>query len=129
MTVINKKCKKCGKTKSLKYFNIKKQDGIKRFHSFCRKCLYKYQIERWTKLKKKVILLMGGECSRCGYKKNDSVLCIHHLKQKRKDFDWNKLRLRSWKTILSEIKKCILVCANCHGEIHYPNLSDESNNK
>ena len=66
---------------------------------------------------------MGGKCSKCGYNKNEASLCIHHLKKADKEFDWNKLRLRTWKTIENEIKKCILVCANCHGEIHYPELN------
>jgi len=45
---------------------------------------------------------------------------LHHKDPKIKDYDWNRLRLRSWDEIVREIKKCVLVCSNCHAEIHNP---------
>jgi len=62
---------------------------------------------------------MGGCCAKCGYNKCPDVLEFHHLDESTKDFDWGKLRLRSKETILTELDKCTMLCANCHRETHY----------
>jgi hypothetical protein len=67
------------------------------------------------------IKLLGGECSKCGYNKNYAALQFHHLDPSEKEFNWGKLRLRSWNSILKELSKCQLLCANCHVETHWPN--------
>lgn len=58
----------------------------------------------------------------CGYAKNYAALDFHHAEPKSKEYDWNKLRLRSWHSIETELDKCILLCSNCHHEHHSPNL-------
>jgi hypothetical protein len=80
--------------------------------------LYKYQIQRWIKRKIKAIEYKGGACKHCGYSKYYGALEFHHLDPNEKDFSWQKLRLRSWDSITSELDKCILLCANCHREEH-----------
>ena len=47
---------------------------------------------------------------------------FHHLDPTQKQFDWNKLRLKKWEDIVVELKKCILLCGNCHAEMHYPDM-------
>ena len=56
----------------------------------------------------------------CGYKRNYASLDFHHLDPQDKEFDWSKLRLKKWDLILKELSKCILLCRNCHGELHNP---------
>ena len=61
----------------------------------------------------------GGKCEKCGYNKCIAALDFHHLNPLEKDFSiGNKGYTRSWENIKKEIDKCILVCANCHREIH-----------
>jgi hypothetical protein len=60
--------------------------------------------------------------------KNIACLDFHHLDSTDKKDDWSNLRLKSWDKIIHELKKCILVCKNCHGELHYPNLYIQSIN-
>ena len=61
----------------------------------------------------------GGKCVFCGYKKTIAALDFHHVDEKTKDFGLSQRGLtRSWKRIKKELDKCILVCANCHREIH-----------
>ncbi len=59
----------------------------------------------------------GGKCVRCGYSKCIEALQFHHENPEAKEFaifnTW-----RSHKSIAAEIQKCILVCGNCHVEIH-----------
>lgn len=61
----------------------------------------------------------GGKCLICGYKKCPRALSFHHLDPKKKDFGVAaKGFTRSWDKIRKEIDKCVLLCANCHMEIH-----------
>ena len=61
----------------------------------------------------------GGCCEKCGYKKYIGALEFHHLDPNEKDFGIaDKGFIRSWDKIKKELDKCILVCSNCHKEIH-----------
>lgn len=71
-----------------------------------------------TRLKERIIYVMGDKCALCGYDKCQSALELHHLNLEEKDFTIGSNTNRAWLTVRDEIKKCILVCANCHREIH-----------
>lgn len=60
----------------------------------------------------------------CGYQKNLASLSFHHLDALKKDFrlDARSLSNRKMNVIIKELKKCILLCHNCHHEIHNPDL-------
>lgn len=117
------KTKVCGRCKKEKeeieefgYSNRK--TGLIR--SICKICLYNIQKKRWQDRKRKAIGLLGGKCQKCGYNKNMAALEFHHLDPTTKEYGWNKLRLRKWGTVINEIKKCVLLCSNCHMETHWP---------
>lgn len=75
--------------------------------------------ERRRKLKQMVVEYKGGICIICGYKKYVGAFDLHHLDSAQKDFGLSTRGLtRSWEKIKAEADKCILVCANCHREIH-----------
>jgi len=119
-----KVCCKCKEEKPLSEFHKK---NAERLQSYCKPCLYEIQKSRWISRKIEAVELMGGKCCKCGYSKNFNALQFHHLDPSQKDFDWNQLRLRSWNSVVLELKKCILVCGNCHCEIHWPVKDDECN--
>jgi predicted HNH restriction endonuclease len=76
--------------------------------------------EKRRLLKHNIIIILGGKCQYCGIEYNGNNGCIfdtHHTNPKEKDFDIN--RIRNWKKIEQEIKKCDLVCSNCHRLIHF----------
>ena len=76
--------------------------------------------ERRRKLKDMAIDYKGGKCEKCGYNKCNGALEFHHLNPEEKDFSISSAgTTRSFERIKKEIDKCILVCANCHREIHY----------
>lgn len=55
----------------------------------------------------------------CGYNKCPTALEFHHKTGEKKDFGLSSKGLtRSWAKIQKELDKCILVCSNCHKEIH-----------
>lgn len=67
--------------------------------------------------KKQVVDLLGGCCSLCKYDRCRSNLAFHHLREKSFTLDERRFQY-SWLKLLPEILKCVLVCHNCHGEIH-----------
>ena len=83
---------------------------------------YEMQQKRAWSRKLELIIKMGGECSKCGYKKNVAALEFHHIDPSQKKFplDSRHLSNTSMDKILEESEKCILLCSNCHKEIHYP---------
>ena len=83
---------------------------------------YKAQQARGLKRKKLIVKKFGGHCLICGYSKNLSALTFHHINPKKKTFqlDLRSLSNRKQSRIDIEIKKCILVCNNCHAELHNP---------
>lgn len=75
--------------------------------------------KRRKKLKELSMEEKGGHCYYCGYAKCIGALEFHHIQENTKEFDLSTRGLtRSWEKIKDELKKCILVCANCHREIH-----------
>ena len=73
----------------------------------------------WRRRKKiELVEYKGGKCEKCGYDKCNSALEFHHLDPTKKDFSPSANMNMAWNKIQNEIDKCILVCANCHREIH-----------
>jgi len=74
---------------------------------------------RRKKIRQLALEYKGGKCSICGYNKCFKALEFHHLESDQKDFGISaKGYTRSWKAIKEELNKCILLCANCHREVH-----------
>ena len=74
---------------------------------------------RRKQLKIMAVELKGGKRQICGYNKYIGALDFHHLNEADKEFSLSIRGLtRSWAKIKTEIQKCILVCSNCHREIH-----------
>lgn len=61
----------------------------------------------------------GKKCIFCGYIKYQGALEFHHLDARTKEFGIGyKGAARSWIKTKKELDKCVLVCSNCHKEIH-----------
>ena len=61
----------------------------------------------------------GSKCQSCGYDRCKRALEFHHIDEGSKDFGIGfKGETRSWEKVKSELDKCILLCANCHREVH-----------
>ena len=76
-----------------------------------------------TSLKKEALEYLGGKCKNCGYNKNVACLDFHHLDMSEKDDGIANLICRRIKKTLKDLKKeldkCIILCSNCHREIHF----------
>jgi transposase len=70
------------------------------------------------KIKERAVEYKGGKCVFCGYNRCIKALEFHHTNPNEKDFTLGSNTNRAWEKVKKEIDKCILVCANCHREIH-----------
>jgi restriction endonuclease S subunit len=67
--------------------------------------------------KVKLVEYKGGKCQICDYNKSINALQFHHLNPNEKDFTISGKSL-SFERLKNEVDKCVLVCSNCHSEIH-----------
>lgn len=79
---------------------------------------YQYVKNSRHNLKRRLIYIMGSKCQICGYDKCQSALEFHHIDSQEKDFTLGANANIAFSKAKEEVKKCILVCANCHREIH-----------
>lgn len=80
-----------------------------------------YRLKQWIKDKAnflRAVKLLGGQCD-CG-ESHIAALDFHHLDPSQKEFSVAiLLRINDWSKIESELKKCKLVCSNCHRKSHF----------
>lgn len=111
-------CEKCGST--LQHNN---KIGI------CTNCNHRLSIvsesvKKWKKKRKEILVdYKGGKCEICGYNRCLSALEFHHLNEEEKSFSISSKNIVSIDRYKEEVDKCILVCANCHREIHADMIS------
>ncbi len=108
-------CKDCGETDPARFY----VGGRKRIKVRCRNCHNKDQISRFRAYKAKAVEYKGGKCEVCGYGKCLAAMDFHHVDPKMKDPNWAGMKNRPLDKIKDELDKCMLVCRNCHAEIHY----------
>ena len=119
---MSKICSKCHIEKNEKDFP---RNGT-RLHSWCKECHRVIVNERYKETRD-FVNSFKKECSICGYRKNKAALEFHHP-DNNKETTINALAKKAIKNkdrIIKEMEKCIIVCANCHREIHYPQLNQE----
>lgn len=81
-------------------------------------------------IKKRAAEYLGGKCSICGYSKSVRALEFHHINPLEKSFGISAKGLaRKWDILKPELDKCILVCSNCHAEIHEKEYLEQQANK
>lgn len=72
---------------------------------------------RARRRKQFVLGLIGRKCQICGYAKCEANLAFHHVLGKDRGLSIKAFQCRTV-NLVEEIKKCVAVCSNCHGEIH-----------
>lgn len=92
-------------------YNPKKGHGL----TICNSCVVN---RRRYKIKMEAVIYKGGKCEKCGYNKSLNAFHFHHLNPLEKKFSISGQHSRSFNSIKLELDKCILLCANCHAEIH-----------
>jgi hypothetical protein len=93
-------CEKCGNR------HMTSRCGVKKYNKIDRKL--------W---KSKLVEYKGGQCCKCGYNKCLRALCFHHIDETTKSFGISQMYIKMEKIKL-EADKCLLLCHNCHMELH-----------
>jgi hypothetical protein len=78
------------------------------------------KVKKWRRnTRERIIESLGSMCVCCGCI-SIPTLDAHHLDPTKKEFSFGKIRAnsKSWGKIVDELRKCVLVCSNCHREIH-----------
>ena len=115
----HKKCPSCGivKNRETDFYQIKGQSV--KVNGLCKPCLLKSNAERRRLVKQKAVDYLGGKCSKCGYNKCVGALDFHHLNPLEKDPSYSLFKTIFNDRLKKELDKCILLCSNCHRELHY----------
>ena len=101
-------CKICGTR-----FEYNRAKGSRR--EVCKRCIDR---QRRRYLKRRCVEYLGGKCKICGYDRSVAAMHFHHQDEKQKTFEISARLRWSWNTVRKELDKCILICANCHAELH-----------
>jgi len=111
-------CPRC--KKDVETTNFHQRRGKENSAVYCKTCTSDQTLERSRLLKTQMVEYKGGSCVRCGYNKYMGALEFHHLDPSEKDFNPSNLKKYSFDDRAKmELDKCILVCSNCHREIHH----------
>ena len=72
---------------------------------------------------------LGAKCQICAYNKCQNALHFHHVNPSKKKFAISDSLRKKYtqQEIDDEINKCVLVCSNCHTEIHSGLIKLEEN--
>lgn len=73
-----------------------------------------WQKQKGRENKLKAIEYLGGCCIDCKQTFPPNVYDFHHLDPSIKETTIARIMGRSWKNIIPELDKCVLLCANCH---------------
>lgn len=78
------------------------------------------RVQKWRQNNKRRLLeAFGNCCCICGYNKCPRAMQFHHLDPNEKEFAQGvDGQTRSLARQVEELKKCVLLCANCHMEVH-----------
>lgn len=100
--------------------------GLYRKHEWRRESVKRGVANLRTKRRMMLIKQLGGKCQRCGYNRCFAALELHHRDKKTKSFKIDRSAMtRPWEQILEEVKKCDLLCSNCHREEHFGELTEK----
>ncbi len=78
-----------------------------------------YRRKNRKRQREELKVLHGGKCVICGYDKCLAALDFHHPNSDEKENTISRLLAEKSKSAAyKEAKKCMLVCKNCHAEIH-----------
>ncbi len=124
-----KTCTQCGAWKPLTEFHSNgyytNLDGTthKKYKSHCKPC---YNLWRTKRYVEKLERIFGPlQCQVCKYSKNLAALDFHHVESHTKDSGLGMMKTASFERLRREAEKCVILCANCHREVHNAELGKE----
>ena len=115
-----KVCTKCGRELPLDQFNWRdKSKGTRR--ADCKECHSGFMKNKYQEKKQLVQDLKAQDkCAKCGESRG-YMLDYHHIDPSQKEATVARMTSNNYTLdrVMSEIQKCVCLCANCHREFHY----------
>ena len=116
----SKCCTKCKNDlpKSMFYGFTGSADGLS---WECKTCNYQRKTEHTYKIRMALLSSVGkkAKCELCGYDKYIAALDFHHVDQSTKELEFSRIQsIKFTQVQLDEMKKCQVLCVNCHREVH-----------
>lgn len=117
--VAEKRCSVCRRLKPASEFSPQARSSS-RLMARCKQCQNatsnRKKLDKRNERKAQLIELMGGCCQRCGYCEFPAALDFHHVNRSEKAITPATLMDPAFTldSALSELDKCVLLCANCH---------------
>lgn len=99
-------------------FYQQKKDGRPYTYRRCIDCHSRDMISRHQERKIQALDYKGNKCMICGYNKCRDALVFHHRDPLAKEFGISKSKTIAWSKVRAELDKCVLLCHNCHSEVH-----------
>lgn len=110
-----------------KYFSKERsfvwKDGDRKYNG------RKSETKRRQDYKLKAMALFDSKCCVCSYEGCPASFDFHHRNPVEKEFTMKDLYYGKWENIEKELKKCVLLCANCHREHHWKEKNESSTYK
>lgn len=113
-----KKCRKCLEQKEISDYpkTGSRHDGSQKYSPDCKNC---YRARRNEKFRQRLQGIIGEiTCVNCGYSKCFGAIEFHHIDPESKSKCVKTMTNRPEEELKEELAKCVMVCANCHREIH-----------
>jgi hypothetical protein len=118
-----RKCRECG----LELPSSKFEKTVNGYREVCRRCRSVREIKRnqCKAIERKLELIKSreGKCEMCGYEKCLAALEFHHINPTQKVhricYSLGRVSNKEFEKIKEERDGCLLLCANCHREMHH----------
>lgn len=123
-----KTCSKCKVSKPVSEFNFK-NTAASVYQSYCKECGKRLtrshyrnnkrqyldrNIRSFMKRRELVRQIKSRACADCGIQYPFYVMDFDHREGETKEYELNRIDRMTTRALLREIKKCDVVCANCH---------------
>lgn len=117
-------CKGCGEDKPPSGFSThgKTKSGYLAYHSRCKECYWGHAKTLPSYEEKRLLVEQAKtSCSVCGYDRCKDAMDFHHTDRANKLFGIAagvKSSTITRQELEDEISKCVILCSNCHRELH-----------
>lgn len=128
-------CKECSKAANKTYYTshredilayqkdyaannpVKVSDYQKEYYATNKRSILDYN-KGYREQKRQLVDSLKTDCVKCGETRK-YIIDFHHKNPSEKSFEISDIFKRSENEVRDEIKKCVCLCRNCHGEFHH----------